>query len=316
MASVNITELILEDSPRHHGIDPAHVHVLQEAGAPLPPILVQVGVMRVIDGMHRVRAAMAKGAQTIEARLFDGSYEEAYVLAVKLNTEHGLPLSLSERRSAALRVMNLYPDWSDRAVATTTGLSAKTIAKIRRSMPAEVMDTEKRVGKDGRSRSMRSDEGRVRASQVIAARPDASLREIARIADISPNTARDVRRRMRNGESPAPRHHEISETAQEPSAARTYIRQVEASRAEATARPESSRRSVSWARLQRDPSLRLTEAGRFLLRALSVLALDGETWDKLAQTVPSHCVYDVAELARHCAAAWEEFARRLEVPKT
>lgn len=310
VVNVRISELLLDESPRHQGVDPAHVHVLEESGEPLPPILVHSGIMRVIDGMHRVRVAVAQGAQTIEARLFEGSREEAYVLAVQLNTRHGLPLSLSERRAAALHIMTVYPAWSDRAVATTTGLSAKTVAKIRRSRSTSTAGTDVRIGKDGRLRPVDRAAGRLRATQLIAARPDASLREIARAAGISPNTARTVRRQMSDGRNLC-RPVEALEAAQLPYRRETDRGQTERASA-APSCPPVTGRQLAWASLTRDPALRSSDAGRLLLRGLSVQALDGKTWDKLVRAIPPHCTQHVADLARRCAEVWEELAARLD----
>ena len=41
--------------------------------------------MRVIDGMHRLRAAILNGRSSIEVEFFDGSDEEAFIRAVEQN---------------------------------------------------------------------------------------------------------------------------------------------------------------------------------------------------------------------------------------
>ena len=62
--------------------------------------------MRVIDGVHRLRATQLRGDSTIPAGLFEGNDAEAFALAVHLNVIYGLPLTLSERKAAARRVLN------------------------------------------------------------------------------------------------------------------------------------------------------------------------------------------------------------------
>src|SRR4029078_7378388 len=86
--------------------------------------------MRVIDGMHRVRAALLNGRTRIDARLLDCDEGAAFVFAVKTNVKHGLPLSPSDRAAAAARIIAIHPHWSDRAVAAATALSDKTISPI------------------------------------------------------------------------------------------------------------------------------------------------------------------------------------------
>jgi hypothetical protein len=57
----------------------------------LPPLLVDRRSMRVIDGMHRLMAALLKKRETIDVEFFDGSYADAFLLAVEANVAHGLP---------------------------------------------------------------------------------------------------------------------------------------------------------------------------------------------------------------------------------
>jgi ParB-like nuclease domain len=187
ITSVRIGDLVFEDSPRLSGSSTAHIQTLAEVGAPLPPILVHRSTMRVIDGLHRVKAALCRGADTIEARFFDGDEGEAFVLAVASNIAHGLPLSLADRKAAAARIIVLYPEWSDRRVAATAGLSDKTVGTMRRRLGAEIPQSTVRVGRDNRARAVRPDAGRViperrtehevgRPSAVQLLRADPSLR--------------------------------------------------------------------------------------------------------------------------------------------
>jgi len=88
--------------------------------------------MGIIDGVHRVQAAILRGQKEIDAEFVDGSSEDAFVLAVRVNVDHGLPLSLADRKAAAERILDTHPDWSDRAIAAAVGLSHKTVGAIRR----------------------------------------------------------------------------------------------------------------------------------------------------------------------------------------
>src|SRR5438105_1695066 len=56
------------------------------------------------------------------------------------------------------------------------------------------------IGRDGRVRRLDNSHARRLAQEAIAARPQASLREIARVSGLSPMTVRDVRTRMRRNE--------------------------------------------------------------------------------------------------------------------
>ncbi|MFD0884088.1 VWA domain-containing protein [Streptosporangium algeriense] len=120
---VPIADLADSDSPRLDGVNIEHAQGLADSTAELPPILVHRPTMRVIDGMHRLCAAILRGRRTIAVRFFSGSEKDAFVLAVHANVAHGLPLSLADRTASAERVMGSHPEWSDRATATVTGLS-------------------------------------------------------------------------------------------------------------------------------------------------------------------------------------------------
>ncbi|MFI6653663.1 hypothetical protein ACIBI8_39460 [Streptomyces sp. NPDC050529] len=129
--------LLAADSPRTTGENLAHARTLAASETALPPILVHRPTMRIIDGTHRVRAAILRQQAVIEAQFFDGTPEEAFVLAVEFNTTHGLALTLADRTAAAARILITHPQWSDRAVAARTGLAAKTVGALRRPLPQQ-----------------------------------------------------------------------------------------------------------------------------------------------------------------------------------
>ncbi len=80
---VRISSLVLTSWPRLSGEIAEHSRLLAELNDNLPPILVHRRTMRVIDGMHRVRAAQLRGRSHIAAGFFDGSERDAFVLAVR-----------------------------------------------------------------------------------------------------------------------------------------------------------------------------------------------------------------------------------------
>ncbi|MBE1464095.1 ParB N-terminal domain-containing protein [Kibdelosporangium phytohabitans] len=276
------------DSPRRDGEDTAHARALADSAASLPPILVHRPTMRVIDGMHRVHAARLAGLREIEAQFFDGSAEDAFVLAVKTNVAHGLPLSLTDRKAAATRIARSHPQWSDRAIARVAGLSPKTVGAVRRCSAEEVLQSHSRIGRDGRVRPVDATTGRRVASEIIARHPGMSLREIGRTAGISPGTARDVRERMRRGEDPLPPRQRTAQDSAGP-ADHTVL-----------------------GALVRDPVLRSTEDGRVLLRWLTGRLADPAGWVDRVGTVPEHCRELIARVAWQHARTWREFAERLD----
>ncbi|NEE20691.1 ParB N-terminal domain-containing protein [Streptomyces sp. SID7499] len=313
---VPIAALLPGESPRSQGPDQEHVTRLAEVDGPLPPILVRRSDMRVIDGTHRLLAALARGQDTIDVEYFEGSAADAFLHAVAANIAHGLPLSQADRRAAASRIIASHPHMSDRAIARASGLGAKAVASIRRRSTDALPQLNARIGRDGRVRPLSTAQGRWRAAEVMAEHPDASLREVARIAGISPATASDVRKRIQAGELPSsvrPESLKPSPGATDPPADGDEVRvpaqgggQQKAGR---TARL-SPHPGAALEKLLRDPSLRLKEEGRHLLRLLQQNAL--AEWSDLTDAVPPHCGELVGSLARQYAATWLQFAQHLD----
>jgi ParB-like chromosome segregation protein Spo0J len=319
---VAVTDVVLSNWLRVKGEDIKHVRVLAEVADELPPIVVHRATMRVIDGMHRVRAAILSGVAYVEALLFEGAEDEAFLLAVRLNVAHGLPLSRADRVAAAVRIIYSSPQWSDRAIARAAGLSDKTVASIRRRASAEIPPLPDRIGRDGRVRPVSPAAGRRMASDLIAQNPDAAIREIATRAGISPGTARDVRERLRNGLDPVPPRQRDRSPAQQagsaaggseaggPSAAGSQPRGEDESTRERSVSARMTPRILES--LRNDPSLRYNETGRALLRLLALHTMSPADREQLISAVPLHRAQAVAQVARSCAEAWQEFASRLE----
>jgi hypothetical protein len=305
--AVPVSALMGGLSPRLQGEDALHIQILAQVETPLPPILVQRSTMRVIDGMHRLRAARLGGRMTIDVQFFDGGDAEAVVAAVKANADHGLPLTLADRLAAGERIVALRPWQSDRWIAEVTGLAPATVGAIRRRSLAGDDAAGTRVGRDGRERPVDIAARRRAAADAIRQHPDASLRVIARLTALSPGTVRDVRQRVLRGDDP------LLPASPRPDAGPG--RRAEPHRTAAGQRDgwvAGRDRGTLLRNLRRDPSLRLTERGRGLLEFLTARTAGPAGLDDLVSGVPDHCLHAVARLARQCAAEWQEAARLLE----
>jgi ParB-like chromosome segregation protein Spo0J len=289
-------------TPRKNKANEHHIQVLAQSPLPLPPIVIHRTSMRVIDGVHRLRATELRGDSTIPARLFEGNDAEAFALAVHLNVTHGLPLTLAERRAAALRVLKSYPHWSDRSIGLIAGVSNKTVGKLRACATGEISQLDPRIGRDGKIRPVSPAHGRRRAAEVLSANPRASLREIARKAGVSVTTARDVRQRIDKGLSPLP-----------DGLAKNSGLLTERSGNVGARVPADAQGSDLLQRLRRDPSVRSSERGRALLRLLSVVAVAINACNEFAEAAPVHCSGTIAEIARKNARAWQEIAEKFEI---
>ncbi|WP_167828682.1 ParB N-terminal domain-containing protein [Streptomyces sp. MZ04] len=305
---VRIDSLVLEGSPRQAGEDENHTRLLAESGNALPSIIVHRPTMRVIDGMHRVQAALLNGKEEISARLLECDERVAFVLAVQANITHGLPLSHSDRKLAAERIIASNPQWSDRAVAAASGLSDKTVARIRAQAAADSPESGTRLGRDGRRRPVDSADRRRLAAAMIREQPGAGNREIARVAGLSPATVRDVRHRTMLGEDPVPaRYRQDDQASQEPSGPQRRL---------VPSRPGSRTPVVHMAailgRLRSDPALRMNDTGRHILRWLHHHTINPGEMQYLGHHLPDHWTNCVADLARGYATAWGDLAEQLD----
>ena len=273
------------------GIDAEHVEALARHAEPLPPVVLQRTTMAVVDGVHRVLAARLRGRTRIEAVFVDGGPEEVFLLAVRLNTRTGLPLTREDRQAAVVRVLARHPDWSDRRIAALAGVSPKTVGSARRRSTGEFPQSDSRQGQDGRARPVDAEEGRRRAAHELRLAPDAPVRQVAAVAGIAASTVSDVRRRLRAGLDPVP-----------PAAAARPTTPV----------PPMAAAPLVLDALGADPSIRSTLNGRVLLRLLRAQVEGFLQPEQLLLAVPAHQAEAVARTARACAESWRRLADDVE----
>jgi hypothetical protein len=222
--------------------------------------------------------------------------------AVRADMTHGPPPSQADRTAAAARLVQRHPDWSDRAVAAVTGLSNKTVSRIRATPPAPgsaPSAAPERIGRDGRRRPLDSGPRRRQAADLLSAHPELGLRAVARASGLSVATVRDVRQRLEAGRDPVPDRYRSA--GARPAATRLL---PEA--------PSPVDARAVLATLCQDPSLRFTDAGRQAVRWLVQHAVEPGQPADLARALPDHWAPAVAELARTCAGVWTELADRLQ----
>lgn len=283
---------------REAGTDTAHVRLLADLGgsSSLPPVLVQEYSFRIIDGMHRIEAARLRGDNYINACFINCTDEEALVLAIQSNTLHGLPLSKADRISGAKRILATHANWSDRAIAGIAGLSPKTIASLRNRSGDDQQPGAKRLGRDGRRRPAVIGESSKRACEYIRLHPDASVRRVAREANVSLGTVHDVRERILRGLEDKPAVPAVSRTGFQPK------------KAEQT--------TLTWAemsaKISQDPVMRYTEGGRAFLRWMALHAGRTDEWREFVDAVPVHWLSAIGRIADAISEEWSEFASQLK----
>ncbi len=288
---VGLAALGSEPMIRLGPLNSRHVLLLTEVPDRWPPILVARRTMSVLDGVHRVAAARRLGMTCIQARLFEGDEEAAFVEAVRSNMAHGLPLSLAERTSAARHLLTTSPERSDRSIAEICGLSHRTVGRLRGQLGRPTGDTRQsgtRIGRDLRSRPLDAAGVRARIVVAVAESPGDTLRQIARRVGASPETVRDVRARLARGEDPIPVG--AAKTASDP-------------RPGCVPAPRPAWARDTACRSARDAA----EFAAWFDRGAASL-----DWPRFVDAVPLSRVYEIADQARAYAEAWRSFAEVLE----
>jgi len=155
-ASVTVRELRVDPSlqPRVGGVDVDHVRALEERPDSWPPLKVvrREGRYLLVDGFHRLEAAKTLGLESVRVEVVEVSPgTDLHELAFALNSTHGRPLSLTDRRAFAERIVRGQPRLADREIARRSGLAANTVGAIRERLKesAQIEQTTERVGQGG-----------------------------------------------------------------------------------------------------------------------------------------------------------------------
>jgi ParB-like chromosome segregation protein Spo0J len=286
VVSLAVRDLQVSSSFRDGGVDPDHVERLVGSAGRWPPLLVLRRDRSVIDGAHRLAAARLLGLERVEASLFDGGPDDALIEFVRRNAHHGLPLTLRERKRAASRVLAAQPEWSDRRIAELCAISPKTVGRLRSQRPTEEplrLDNGSRVGRDDRSRPLNRASARSRVLEAIRDHPGASLRSLAAVASVSPETVRLVRLNSSAPHRPDP----------------------PAGAALSAEDPEEPR----W---REDTALASCDGGEDFVAWFDRTALGEQDWRRHVEAVPLSRVYEIGDEARRRSELWTELARSLE----
>lgn len=122
---------------RRKNADPATVakyaELLQESEPPnIIVVLDNAGRHFIADGHNRTAAALSAGRSAIKADVYSGNSADAKIVGLEQN-QHGLPLSLAERKSALDDILdNDAHGFSDSTLARMTGLDRHTVERRRR----------------------------------------------------------------------------------------------------------------------------------------------------------------------------------------
>lgn len=122
-----------------------------------PPIkLIYTGEAYIlVDGFHRVEAAIKAKLDTISADVEPGTLEDAQWASYAANPAHGLPRSSDDKRRAIAAALK-HPkggEKSDREIASHIRVDHKTVGAVRKQLieRGEIPQLEERIGADGKT---------------------------------------------------------------------------------------------------------------------------------------------------------------------
>ena len=89
------------------------------------------------DGFHRYHGATKAGLTKIDAEVANGTQRAAILYAISANQEHGLRRTNADKRRAVEMLLRdeEWRTWSDGKLASMAGVSDKTVASVRSSIP-------------------------------------------------------------------------------------------------------------------------------------------------------------------------------------
>jgi hypothetical protein len=155
-----------------------------EAGRTLPPLIVEAGSLRVVDGFHRRRALTqhhgADTTVTVELRSYDSDLE-LFADAAALNATHGQPLDRDDQVRVAVRMRELGAE--DAQIAVTLHVTEGRIEELLVHLTAHTSGGEQVVLKPsirhlaGQVLTPRQEEGQPRVTGTATLRLVRDLRD-------------------------------------------------------------------------------------------------------------------------------------------
>lgn len=158
----------------------------------LPPIAVQAGTWRLVDGAQRLAAARSLGRDEVKVEMVVVGDDELLAERARRNNGAGA-LTRSERRTVAIELLEQHPEWSDRRIGSCVGVAGTTIGRLRdrAGAPSQHLHTDDaRIGSDGRRYRSDTAPAKAHAARLHSSDPQRSLNSIAREVGLSPATVK------------------------------------------------------------------------------------------------------------------------------
>lgn len=183
MTSVTLDQIVFDDSiyPRakwSQATVDRYADAMQ-SGDHFPPIILEAGTNRLLDGKHRTEAYRTIGRHLIAVdhhQIPDGVPAKLY--AASLSSRHGDPLKAEDKRRVAREIAEASPDYSMVTIASLLGTSRQTVSKY----VSDLVEHRREVR---------------RAKAALLAQSGKSVREVADVlgvskSEVSRNVADDI----------------------------------------------------------------------------------------------------------------------------
>lgn len=144
-------------------------------GATFPPVVVYYDGTDhwVADGFHRVAASKEAGFRSVEVDVRQGTQRDAILFSVGANGSHGLRRTNADKRRAVETLLRdpEWVKWSDREIAKRCGVGNKFVGDMRPTVSGTQLEPTKRMGADGKERSLPQPTKRTAASDPLPSKP-------------------------------------------------------------------------------------------------------------------------------------------------
>jgi len=100
----------------------------------------------VVDGFHRVKAALQAKVAKIPANIRQGTPDDALLFCVRANSTHGLRRSNEDKRRAVEMLLDhpIFSGYGSKKIAGLAGVSSPMVIDLKRKRAGEKTTTEKR----------------------------------------------------------------------------------------------------------------------------------------------------------------------------
>ena len=136
--------------------------------------------------------------------------------------------------------------------------------------------------------------------ELLAEKPTASIRAIAKEAGVSPSTVHEVRQRLRTGQDVALKRQKVQRSLATPQPADVCPLRGSSGDSGSVGSVDIA---TILASLKGDPSLRFSDAGRSVLRWLERYRVGMTMSIKIAEMIPDHCATSVAKVGTRVRAS-------------